>query len=199
MRIEITGAIGAGKSSLAKLLLDHGYEVVFEEFKANPFWRAFYTNPDKYNFETEITFVLQHYHELKRKLEEANEIVAADFSFTQDLAYAVMGLNKTQLQIFRSIYNYIIKELGEPKLIIFMKCSSEGLLKRIKLRGREEEALIDDNFLTGLSMFIKKEVENKRKSKKSISLLEIDTEEFNIIHNSSHQHHVLNLIKELLT
>jgi len=54
MRIEITGAIGSGKSSLAKLLLDHGFDVVFEEFKMNPFWRAFYSNPIKYNFETEL-------------------------------------------------------------------------------------------------------------------------------------------------
>ena len=28
----------------------------------NPFWEAFYTDPSAYTFETEITFLLQHYH-----------------------------------------------------------------------------------------------------------------------------------------
>lgn len=196
-RIEITGAIGSGKSSLAKLLLDHGYEVVFEEFKANPFWKAFYSNPDKYNFETEVTFILQHYHELKRKLEETRDVVC-DFSFTQDLGYAVMGLKKKPLKIFQSVHDYIIDEVGEPTLIIFMKCSASGLLERIKVRGREEEVLIDEGFLTSLSAFVNKEIKRKRKKKKEVSYLEIDTEKINIITNPSDQQFILNKISEMI-
>jgi deoxyguanosine kinase len=197
MRIEITGAIGSGKSSLTKLLLDHGSEVVFEEFKTNPFWKAFYSNPIKYNFETEITFILQHYHDLKRKLEESRE-VACDFSFTQDLGYAVMGLKEKQLNIFRSVHDYIIDELGEPTLIIFMKCSAEGLLERIRLRGRAEEKLIDAGFLSSLSTFVKNEIDIKKKKKKDVAFLEIDTEKINIITNSTDQAHVLSSIKKLI-
>ena len=111
----------------------------------NPFWRAFYSNPIKYNFETEITFILQHYHDLKRKFEEVTNVVC-DFSFTQDLGYAVMGLNPKQLKIFRSVYDYISDELGTPKLIIFMECAPEILLERIRLRGRDKESLIGVNF-----------------------------------------------------
>jgi deoxyadenosine/deoxycytidine kinase len=196
MRIEITGAIGSGKSSLAKLLLDHGYEVVFEEFKANPFWKAFYTNPNKYNFETEITFILQHYHDLKRRLEEIKDVVC-DFSFTQDLGYAVMGLSKRQLEIFQSVHDYIIDEVGEATLIIYMKCSANELLERIRSRGREEEVLIDENFLSALSSFVKKEVEEKSK-KRHVSYLEIDTEKINIITNPSDQSSVLKKISKLI-
>ncbi|WP_407525998.1 deoxynucleoside kinase [Lacibacter sp. MH-610] len=197
MRIEICGAIGSGKSSLAKLLLEHGYEVVFEEFKLNPFWKAFYSNPDKYNFETEVTFILQHYHDLKRKLEESNSAVC-DFSFTQDLGYAVMGLKRKPLKIFKSIYDYIIEELGEPSLIISMKCSAEELLRRIKLRGREEEILINSNFLLNLSSFVNAEVEKKRKLNKYIQFLEIDTEKLNIITNSKDQNFILKKIEKLI-
>jgi len=193
MRIEITGAIGSGKTSLARLLLDHGYGVVFEEFKVNPFWKAFYSNPDKYNFETEVTFVLQHYHDLKRKLEESKDVVC-DFSFTQDLGYAVMGLNRRQLEIFRSVYDYIIDELGEPKLIIYMQCSVEALLERIRLRSREEEVLISGDFLASLVASVKREIDLKKSRKKNISFLEIDTEKTDIITSSSDQLSVLKKI-----
>lgn len=184
MRIEILGIIGSGKSSLAKLLLETGYSVVFEEFKLNPFWKAFYSNPNKYNFETEVTFLLQHYHELKRKREEEDNIVC-DFSFTQDLAYAVMGLKDTQLNIFRSIYNYILNELGEPTLIIYLKCSPEEAVRRIKARGRKEEELIDARFLGSLATFIKDEIEIIRSEKPKVKVIEIDTEQANIMNNSN--------------
>ena len=196
MRIEIAGAIGSGKTSLARLLLENGYNIVFEEFKLNPFWKAFYSNPDKYNFETEITFILQHYHELKRKLEETNDIVC-DFSFIQDLAYAEMGLKQSQLAIFRSVYDYIIQELGEPTLIIFMQCSVNGLLERIRLRGRQEETLINAEFLDALSKFIVKEV-NRKTANKKISFLEIDTEQINIISSFEDQRYILQKLPQLI-
>ncbi len=198
MRIEITGSIGSGKTSLAKLLLENGYNLVFEEFRNNPFWKAFYANPLKYNFETEITFLLQHYHELKRKLEENNDVVC-DFSFTQDLGYAVMGLNDEQLKIFRSLYSYIINELGEPTLIIYLKCSPKTLLHRIHSRGRSEESLIDVSFLSSLSNCIKQEIEIKLNDVISTSFLEIDTEVFNLVNSPSDQSEILRKISGIYT
>jgi deoxyadenosine/deoxycytidine kinase len=182
---------------LAKLLLDHGYEVVFEEFKMNPFWKAFYSNPIKYNFETEITFILQHYHALKRKLEE-NTNVVCDFSFTQDLAYGMMGLKTKQLDIFQSVYNYIMDEIGEPGAIVHMKCSPEVLIRRIRLRGREEEALINVDFLFSLDSFVKDNLELIRLKRKDLNIWEIDTGKINIIENHSDQAFVLNRISELI-
>ena len=68
MRIEICGGIASGKTSLAKLLEEHTIgTVIYEDFKVNPFWEAFYNNPGEYIFETELTFTLQHYHEIKKR------------------------------------------------------------------------------------------------------------------------------------
>jgi deoxyadenosine/deoxycytidine kinase len=197
-RIEITGAIGSGKTSLAAQLLENGYEVVFEEFKLNPFWKAFYSNPVKYNFETEITFILQHYHELKRKLEGATNVVC-DFSFTQDLGYAVMGLSKEQLRIFRAVYEYIIEELGQPKLIVYLKCSPKALLRRIRARGRPEEDLIDEGFLATLSKFIEQEINKKKSEEANVGFLEIDTEKIDFIRNPADQAFVIKTLAEFFS
>lgn len=198
MRIEIAGIIGSGKSSLAKLLLEQGFGIILEEFKLNPFWKAFYSNPNKYNFETEVTFLLQHYHELKRKLEQETNIVC-DFSFTQDLAYAVMGLKQKQLNIFKLMYNLIVEELGDPTLLIYMKCSPVEAVRRIKLRARKEEELINETFLSSLYEFIEEEIKTKLKQKKLIKYLEIDTEQYNMISNPSDQRFINQKIKQMLS
>ena len=52
VRIEICGGIASGKTTFAVLLNSLGYDPVYENFQSNPFWEAFYTVPEKYNFET---------------------------------------------------------------------------------------------------------------------------------------------------
>jgi deoxyadenosine/deoxycytidine kinase len=65
-RIEITGIIAAGKTTLARALADAGFAYgVFESFANNPFYDAFYRNPYRCSFETEVTFLLQHYHDAR--------------------------------------------------------------------------------------------------------------------------------------
>ena len=58
-RIEICGGIASGKTTLASLMKKLKVEVLFEDFKTNPFWKAFYVYPGKYIFETEINTQLK--------------------------------------------------------------------------------------------------------------------------------------------
>ncbi len=144
MRIEICGAIGSGKTSLARLLCQNVFKPIFEDFKQNPFWLPFYENPGAHAFETEITFLLQHYHQVKC----ANgENVVCDFSFTQDLAFAKMGLKGERLKLFRDVMSECVDELGPADLTIFLQCSPERLLTRIEHRGRPEEKNLTIEFL----------------------------------------------------
>ena len=73
-RIEICGGLASGKTTLAELMSQVSPKPVLENFKKVPSWQAFYTNPGKYIFETEITFTLLHYHQVKIKIEKAKDI-----------------------------------------------------------------------------------------------------------------------------
>jgi deoxyadenosine/deoxycytidine kinase len=191
MRIEICGGIGAGKTTLTTLLGLNGYSSIFEDFKSNPFWEPFFSNPDKFNFETEITFLLQHYHEIKLALDKVKTFVC-DFSFYQDLAYAKKGLNESRLKIFEDIFNEGIKELGQPDLLICLKCDEKTLLHRIRSRGRKEEKLIDLNFLAKLNQNIYTEVQNLDRYNK---VLYLDSKRYNFVLNTYDQQEVLNLVQ----
>src|SRR5688572_12438580 len=78
-RIEVSGGIAAGKTTLAKLMRDYGFNAVLENYRANPFIRSFYSNPTGYAFETEITFLLQHYSQIKTS-SAGQQILICDYS-----------------------------------------------------------------------------------------------------------------------
>ena len=60
-RIEICGGIASGKTTLASILKQLDYNVVFERFMDNPFLNEFYTSNGSDNtFETEMVFLLLH-------------------------------------------------------------------------------------------------------------------------------------------
>lgn len=150
MRIEICGGIAAGKTTLAHLIAGSGLLGIFEDFQAVPFWKAFYAAPGSHAFETEVSFLLQHYHQIKINSAK-NGPVVCDFSLLMDEAYAVMGLQGTKLEAFMGVYREVRLELGQPDLLIQLKCNEDEELERIRLRGRSTEEKIDPGFLRNLS------------------------------------------------
>lgn len=156
-RLEICGGIASGKTTFAALMVGYIQEIIFEDFKENPFWRAFYANPGKYIFETEITFTLLHYHQIKKHFEKRADPTVCDFSFSLDLAYAKIGLNGSKLNAFETILSEVYEELGQPSLMIYLKCDAETELARITKRGRAEEGLIHLDFLDKLNKAVEKE------------------------------------------
>lgn len=192
MRIEICGGIGAGKTTLAKLIGDNLYPCTLENFKMNPFWKPFYSNPDKYNFETELTFLLQHYHDIKvAKTNHTNFI--CDFSFTQDLAYAIMGLKDNRLKLFEDVMNEGLAEVSQPDLLIYLQCDEFTLLNRIKARGRDEENSISVDFLQFLNSYIEKVV---KEESKVIEILILNSKDINFANDEEGKQYVLKLISD---
>jgi deoxyadenosine/deoxycytidine kinase len=157
-RIEVCGGIASGKTTFASLFKISDVQPVYEDFTQNPFWKLFYSNPGNYNFETEITFALLHYHQIKRRYEQVSNIIACDFSFCLDLAYSRIGLYGSQLEAFEEVCSQIYKEVGLPSLLVHLRCDAETQLDRIRNRGRAEERSINLDFLDSLNKAVEKEV-----------------------------------------
>jgi deoxyguanosine kinase len=160
LRIEVCGGIASGKTTFARLMNKKGLKPLFENFKDNPFWRAFYNNPGKFIFETEVTFTLLHYHQIKRRIEEGSDVILCDFSFVLDLAYAKIGLDGSKLNAFENVLSEIYEELGALSLLVHLKCDANTELERIRRRARKEESSINLDFLAALNQAVESEVLN---------------------------------------
>jgi deoxyadenosine/deoxycytidine kinase len=191
MRIEICGGIASGKTSLAKLLEEHNVgTVIYEDFKVNPFWEAFYNNPGEYIFETELTFTLQHYHEIKKR--QYDDLIICDYSLLLDLAYANIGLNGNKLEIYYKVLKEIYKDIGYPDLYIYLECSADKELSRIKKRNRAVESNIELKFLKKLNSELLIDM-NKQSN---VSVLKINSEQYNFVNDLIAKKQILDNIKK---
>lgn len=158
-RIEICGGIASGKTTIAALLERAGFLTRYEDFKANPFWKLFYTDPDFFAFETEITFSLQHYSEIKSASASPDDLLVCDFATTLDQAYAHVSLDGRQLDIFFTVHDQILREIGQADLLVYLQCGADELLRRIRNRNRPEEAAIRVEFLEEMNASLSERVQ----------------------------------------
>ncbi len=148
--ISFEGSIGAGKTSLTNFF-SHEFKCqkVLEDFESNPFLNKFYEQygHQDVNFETEITFLLIHYYQIRKALDEKTDnLIFMDFSIEKDFVYAKMNLRGKKLAIFENIYSYIIRQIGFPDLVIHIEVSPRILKRRIFQRGRSYELDADLNY-----------------------------------------------------
>jgi deoxyadenosine/deoxycytidine kinase len=144
--MEICGGIASGKTTLARLLARLEYASTLEDFQNNPFWKAFYTDPAANSFETEISFLLQHYHDVKTAVKAGRPFVC-DFSPYLDLAYAHVTLSASKRSAFLAVYQEVKRELPPPTLLIHLQCGPQAELERIRRRGRKIESSITVGYL----------------------------------------------------
>jgi deoxyadenosine/deoxycytidine kinase len=190
-RIELCGGIASGKTTFASLFNQNNLITLHENFKKNPFWEAFYTNPGKYIFETEISFILLHYHQIKLALESTENKFICDFSFLVDMAYAKIGLTDSKLNAFECVLKEIIRELPLPDLIVYLECDVQTELERIRRRAREEENSISLEFLDSLNQALALEVEQ---IKSSVPVITVNSTEKDFANDESTQKDMVKLI-----
>ncbi len=149
-RIEIAGGIASGKTTLARLLKRVDLAPVHENFRKNPFYLAFYRDPSGTALETEITFLLQHYHEQKRATASRRSF-CADFSLLLDHAYACVTLPRSDQRLFEVVLRRVGRDLPKRSLLIHLVCTPETELKRIRRRQRHAERAITLNYLKDIN------------------------------------------------
>ena len=157
-RIEVAGCIASGKTTLVDVVASESLKGVYEDHTVNPFWETFYTDPTTCAFETEISFLLQHYHFAKQAATKAEGLILMDHSFELDMAYAETGLEGSRKEIFSSIYREIQNEIGLPHTLVFVTCSVEETLRRIRNRGRSFEESITPKFLANLQSELERRI-----------------------------------------
>lgn len=141
-RIEICGAIAAGKTTLANAFSKIGYHIELEDFTKISMLDDFYVNPVFVSFETEISFTLQHYYQIKKAL-QAGKLAVCDFSSVDDYAFALAILNEKEMKIYDQVFDYVLEQIGKPQKLIRLYTSRDELISRIRNRGRQNEQGID--------------------------------------------------------
>lgn len=149
--IAVEGNIGAGKTTLARMLATRGQSrLILEEFADNPFLARFYQDPAKYAFPVELFFLAERYKQLQ-EIRLAPDIftqgIVSDYLFTKSLLFAKVTLGQEEFRLFQRLFELLSPHLPEPDLVIYLHSPVSRLKKHIQQRNRAFEQQISEDYL----------------------------------------------------
>lgn len=167
--VVIEGNIGAGKTTLArKIAGDFNARLILENFADNPFLPKFYSDPDKYSFPLELSFLASRYKQLREELEPGDlfsTFTVADYYFTKSLIFAASTLKGDEYNLYRQIFHIIYSTLPRPDIFVYLHLNPDRLLQNIEKRGRPYEKSITEEYLRNIQesyfTFFRQNPENK--------------------------------------
>lgn len=194
--IAIEGNIGAGKTSLAKIVSNKfNADLVMEEFADNTFLSQFYENPDRFAFPLEMSFLAERYQQLKLQQEkslESNKLLVTDYIFEKSLLFAQVNLKGHELELFKKFFSLINSSLRKPDLILYLNKTTPNLLDNISKRGRIYEKSIPASYLDNITeqyLLHLDKIKNER-------ILILDSNNIDFVGDSNQLRYILELLNE---
>ena len=163
--IAIEGCMGSGKSTLAKELAKAiGAGELIEESDRHPFIQDFYADSDFFALQTELGFVLLHYHQILKEMRSGlfKRSVVSDFALERDYVFSTITLKeKNDWDLFEEVYTQLKKRLPRPDTIVLLKAPVDFLMERIAQRGREYEKGMTKEYLGSINQALEDYFLNK--------------------------------------
>ena len=207
MHIAVAGNIGAGKTTLTRLLSKHyKWEAHFEDVVENPYLDDFYKFTDvplddfynqmeRWSFNLQIYFLNSRYRQILQIKESGKDIIQ-DRTIYEDAHIFAPNLHAMGLMTNRDFQNYsslfdLMESLVEPpELLIYLRSSIPNLVKQIHKRGREYENTISIDYLSRLNERYEAWVHGYEKG----NLLIIDVDDLDFVDNPEDLGTILNKI-----
>jgi deoxyguanosine kinase len=199
MYFAIEGVIGVGKTTLARMLqASFDAELVLEVFEENPFLSDFYSDRQRYAFQTQIFFLLSRYHQQRRnisdRLTEAKALIA-DYTFEKDALFARINLTGDELEMYYRVQEALAEKIAKPDLVVYLRASTDTLMKRITLRDRSYERNMERGYIDQLNQSYE---EYYLGASHSSPVLVIDSNELDFVGRPEDFQNILSRIREAL-
>lgn len=182
MHIAIVGNIGAGKTTLTKMLAQHlNFEPQFEAVDDNPYLEDFYGDMKRWSFNLQIFFLnsrFRHIVELQSKgidMIQDRTIYEDAYIFAENL-YDMGLMSARDFDNYSNIFKSIVHYIKPPDLLIYLKASVPTLVNNIQKRGRDYESAIRLDYLSKLNDKYEKWINNYTEGK--LLILDKDTLDF---------------------
>lgn len=148
--VVVEGAIGAGKTTLArKLAAQFNAQTLLELPEENPFLEKFYRDASRYALPTQMFFLFQRLNQL-RDLAQPDLFdarIVSDFLLDKDPIFARLTLGDDELALYQQLYDHLHPQAPLPDLVIYLQAEPETLIERIRKRGIPMEAGISETYM----------------------------------------------------
>ncbi len=198
MYIAIEGVIGVGKTTLARLLQpSYKAEVLLEIFEENPFLSDFYSDRERYAFQTQIFFLLSRYHQQRRGVRDSLQInpwLLSDYTFEKDRLFAEVNLGGDELEMYYKVHEALAEKIAKPDLVVYLRADTDVLMQRIAQRDRPYERRMDSQYIDTLN----KTYDSRFAGRSDYNVLIINTNDLDFVRRKEDLEHVDQSIRRTL-
>ena len=200
MHIAIAGNIGAGKTSLTKLLSKYyKYEGHYEDVLKNPYLDDFYDQMERWSFNLQIYFLNSRFRQIKDFEENGKNIIQDRTIYEDANIFApnllAMGLmTNRDFDNYKSIFNLMESFVKAPDLLVYLRSGIPNLVDQIHERGRDYENSISIDYLSRLNERYEVWIEPYDKGK----LLIIDVDDLDFVKNKKDLQKITDKIDNVL-
>lgn len=196
MHIAVAGNIGAGKTTLTKLLAKHyGWSPHFEDVDDNPYIKDFYDDMQRWSFNLQVYFLNSRFNQIL-EIRKSDKTIIQDRTIYEDSYIFAPNLHSMGLMTTRDFDNYfslftLMANLVEPPdLLIYLRASVPTLVQQIQNRGRKYENTIRLDYLKRLNERYEAWISNYNNSK----LLIVDVDNLNFAEKPEDLSSIINKI-----
>ncbi len=185
MHVAIAGNIGAGKTTLTKLLAKHyKWQSQLEDVVDNPYLDDFYNQMERWSFNLQVYFLNSRFRQVLQ-IHESGKHIIQDRTIYEDAHIFAPNLHAMGLMTNRDFKNYkslfdLMESLVKgPDLLIYLRSSIPNLVSQIHKRGRDYETSISIDYLSRLNERYEAWIHGYNKGK----LLIINVDNLNFVDN----------------
>lgn len=155
--VAVAGNIGAGKSSLTRLLAGRfGWKPYFESVADNPYLGDFYDDMKRWSFNLQVYFLSNRFRSHKaitegRRSVILDRVIYEDAEIFARNLFEIGNMAERDYKNYVALYKVMTEYLHPPDLLIYLRAHVDTLLKQIALRGRDFEQSIQRSYLEQLN------------------------------------------------
>ncbi len=157
MHVAVAGNIGAGKTTLTKLLAKHyKWEAQLEDVVDNPYLDDFYNQMERWSFNLQVYFLNSRFRQVLQIRKSGKKIIQDRTIYEDAHIFApnlhAMGLmTNRDFENYRSLFQLMESLVQGPDILIYLRSSIPNLVHQIHKRGRDYENSISIDYLSRLN------------------------------------------------
>lgn len=158
MYLAVAGNIGAGKSTLTRLLsARYHLTPVFEVVDENPYLADFYRDMSAYAFRSQVFFLAKRLEQHLGQVNTGGRVVQ-DRTIFEDAGVFARNLfeqgmlTPRDFETYMGLYRALAQALRPPDLLLYLRAGVPTLQRRIAARGRGFERDVGADYLGRLNL-----------------------------------------------
>jgi len=199
--VAVAGNIGVGKSTLVTLISKRlRWEPFYEPEGENPYLVDFYQDMRSWSFHSQIFFLTRRLRAHRQLLDHPtsaiqDRTVYEDAEIFAHNLYQQGQMDERDYLSYQELYHVLSEFLPPPDLVVYLRSPVKTLVDRIRIRGRDYERRISQEYLEQLNVLYDEWISHFS----LCPVLTVPADNLDYVSNHGHMDLIVSKIQEKLT